>query len=135
MEKGQVTPAAVLIAAGQPFVKTGGVGSTVVAAVPVLLLGLESGMELAAVTELVITVPWTVPLLTFTTIWNVAVSPLGTVLFENTTLPVPPVATESVRAHPGEEVLADTNVVLGGTGSVTVVLIPGAGPLLMKLIV
>ena len=114
---------------------TGGVGSTVVIAIPVLLPGLGSGIVPAAVAALFIIVPCAVPVLTLTTIWKVAVSPLGTDTFEKITLPVPPAGTESVRDHPGEEFEADISVVPDGTGSVTVVLRLDPGPILVKLIV
>src|SRR6266852_4204725 len=63
-----------------------------VVAVPVLLLGSGSVVVLAAVALLVIVVPVAVPAFTITTIVNTAVSPLVTVAFEKTTLPVPPTA-------------------------------------------
>jgi len=116
-------------------VNVGGVGSTVVAAVPVLLPVLGSGIELAAVAELFITVPCTVPALTLTTTWKVAVSPFAVDALEKTTFPVPPTGGVLVP-HPVPLVTeADTNVVFVGTPSVTVVLGPGPGPLLVKLMV
>ena len=45
-----------------------------------------------AVAALFMTVPCTVPALTLTTIWKVAVSPLAVDALEKTTFPVPPTA-------------------------------------------
>ena len=102
---------------------------------PVLLAELGSGIELAAVAALFITVPCAVPALTLTTIWKVAVSRLAVDGLEKITFPVPPGDGVFV-VHPVPLVTeADTNVVFEGTGSVTVVLSPAPGPLLMKLIV
>ena len=73
--------------------------------------------------------------LTFTTMVNIAVSPEATVALENVTVPVPPTAGElGVQPLPVVTV-AETNVVLAGTGSVTVTEVAAFGPLLMKLIV
>src|SRR5713101_925540 len=108
----------------------GGMGSTVVVAVPVLLPGAGSGNELAAVAVLLIIVPCITPELTLTTISNVAVSPFATDALANTMLPVPPPDTESVRLQPVPLVTeADTNVVFAGTASVTVTLGADPGPL------
>jgi hypothetical protein len=119
--------------AGQVIV--GGIGSTVVVAVPVLFPGVGSGIVLAAVAELLITVPWIVPALIFTTIWNTALSPLGTEAFEKTTLPVPPTAGALVL-HPLPVVtIADTNVVLAGTASVRLTFAASLGPPLVTVTV
>jgi len=109
---------------------------TVVVAVPVLLPEFGSVEPLvAAVALLLMIVPGGVPALTFTTIWKAAVSPLPTLAFEKTTLPVPP-ATGELIVHPVPVVTAaDTKVVLTGTASVTVVLEATLGPPLLKLIV
>jgi hypothetical protein len=135
LENGHVAWATTLTVPGHPFVNVGGIGSTVVVAVPVLLPGAGSGIELAAVAELLITVPCTVPALTLTTIWNVAVSPFATDAFENTTFPVPPTAGALVLQPVPLVTVADTNVVFAGTASVTVVVTAEPGPLLVKLIV
>src|SRR5207237_2925569 len=119
--------------AGQVIV--GAMGSTVVVAVAELLLGFGSGIELAAVAVLLMTVPCSTPALTFTTTVNTAVSLMPTFAFEKTTLPVPPTAGADVLQPLPVVTLADTNVVLVGTASVTVVLMPGPGPLSTKLIV
>jgi len=97
----------------------------------VLLPPLGSVIELAAVTEFVITVPPAVPRFTCTTIVNTAVSPLGELAFEKTTFPVPPTAGEVMLQPVPVVTAADTNVVLAGTASVTVVLMPGPGPALL----
>src|SRR3954453_7528244 len=122
-----------MIGDGQVIV--GAIGSTVVVAIAVLLPGVGSGIELAAVTELLIVVPCIVPALTFTTMIKVAVSPLATLAFEKTTLPVPPTAGCDVDQPVPVITEAETNVVFTGTASVTVVLRPGPGPLSTKLMV
>src|SRR5258705_2886228 len=108
---------------------------TVVVAFPVLLAGVGSGVVLAATASLEIVDPLPVFAFTFTTIVKTAVSALGTLPFEKTTLPVPPTAGAAVL-HPVPVVTtADTNVVLAGTASVTVTVEADAGPLLTKLTV
>ena len=95
--------------------------STVVIAVPVLLLELGSVVVVAAVAELVITVLFGVLVLTFTTIVNTAVSPPATVALENTMLPLLAPTAGALVLHPLPVVtVADTNVVLAGMASVTV---------------
>lgn len=77
----------------------------------------------AAVAVFVMVEPAATLVLTLTTIVKTAVSEAATVAFENTMLPVPPTGTESVRAQPGEAVVAETSVVPVGTASVTVTLL------------
>src|ERR1044071_1826880 len=109
---------------------------TVVVVVPVLLPLTRSVVVEAATALLVITVRSAVAGLTLTTTSNVAVSPLATVPFEKTTLPVPPPAGWLEMLHPGPVVIAaETKVVFVGTASVTVTLLAALGPLLVKLIV
>src|SRR6185503_8459536 len=108
---------------------------TVVVVVPVLLPGVGSVVVLAAVALFVIVVPLAVLEFTFTTIENTAVSPATTVAFENTTLPVPPTAGAVMLQPVPVVTIADTNVVLAGTASVTVTPCASLGPLLTKLIV
>src|SRR5256712_251574 len=108
---------------------------TVVVAVPVLLPELGSGVVLAAVAELVMIVLLGVLPFTFTTIVNTAVSPPTTVALEKTTFPVPPGAGALVDQPLPVVTVADTNVVLAGTASVTVTVCASLGPALVKLIV
>src|SRR4029078_1072590 len=90
----------------------GAFGSTVVIACLLLLPGVGSRRVEFAVAVFEITVPWTVPALTTTTIWNVAVSPLATEALVKSTLRVPPTAGVVV-VHPVPMVtIAETNVVL-----------------------
>jgi hypothetical protein len=108
----------------------GGIGSTVVDADALLLPGVGSGIVLAIVAVFEITVPCNVPALTLTTTTRTAVSPMPNEAFEKTTFPVPPTAGALID-HPLPLITAaDTNVVLAGVASVTVVLMPGPGPLL-----
>src|SRR5690348_10757206 len=72
---------------------------TVVVVEAVLFAGVVSFVVLAAVTLLVITVACAVVLVTFTVMVNTAVSPLATVAFEKTMLPVAPTAGAAVP-HP-----------------------------------
>ena len=72
---------------------------------------------------------------TLTTIVKTAVSPLATVAFEKTMLPVAPTAGAAVPQPAPVVTAADTNVVLAGTASVTVTVEADAGPLLMKFTV
>jgi hypothetical protein len=103
--------------------------------VPVLLADVESVVVVAAVALFEIVEPLAALAFTFTTIVKTAVSPAATVLFENTTLPVPPTAGV-LPAHPVPVVTEDeTNVVPAGTASVTVTLCASLGPLFTKLIV
>src|SRR2546425_13077177 len=109
---------------------------TVVVAVPVLLPEFGSGVVLAAVAELVMIVLLGVLPFTFTTIVNTAVSPPTTVALEKTTLvPVLPTGGEDTLHPLPLLTLAETNVVLAGTVSVTVTVCASLGPLLTKLIV
>jgi hypothetical protein len=108
---------------------------TVVVAVAVLLADDASPAALAATAVLVIVDPFGVLAATFTTIVNTAVSPAATVALENTTLPVPPTAGAVVLQPVPIVTVADTNVVLAGTASVTVTVGASLGPLLTKFIV
>src|ERR671927_10060 len=101
---------------------------TVVVAVPVLLAGVGSVVVLAAVAELLIVAPFAVLALTLTTIVNTAVSPATVVAFEKTTLPVPRTAGALVDQPVPVVTVADTNVVLAGTASVTVTVCASDGP-------
>jgi len=87
------------------------------------------------VAELVIVVLFGVFALTFTTIVNTAVSNDATVPFQNTTLPVAPTEGELVLQPVPVVTVAETNVVLAGTASVTVTVCASLGPLFTKLIV
>jgi hypothetical protein len=109
--------------------------TTVVVVVPVLLPGVPSVVVLAAVAEFVMSVPFGVTALTFTTIVNTAVSPPTTTGFEKITFPVPPGGVLRLQPAAPDVTTADTNVVLGGTASVTVTEFAELGPLLTKLIV
>src|SRR5437588_4524710 len=92
---------------------------TVVMAELELLPGLGSAVAEAAVAVLVITVPFMVLASTLTTIRKDASSPLATVAFAKTMVPVPPTGVASVRDQPaGKD--ADTKVVWAGSGSLTV---------------
>src|ERR1051325_2252299 len=93
--------------------------STSVVVVLVLLPGVGSVVAVVAVTVFVRVVLFGVFRLTFTTMVKVAVSPAATVAFENVIVPVPPTAG-AVVVHPFPPTDADTNVVFGGIGSVTV---------------
>src|SRR5207253_7462935 len=108
---------------------------TVVEAVPVLFPGVGSVVALAAVAELLMVAPLAVLALTLTTMVKTAVSPAATVAFEKTTLPVPPTAGADVLQPLPVVTLADTNVVLAGTASVTVTVCASLGPLLQRLTV
>src|SRR5690348_672412 len=81
------------------------------------------------------TVPLAVLALTLTTMVNTAVSLAATVAFEKTTLPVPPTAGAVVVQPLPVVTVADTNVVLAGTASVTVTDCASLGPLFTKLMV
>src|SRR6267143_3975277 len=91
--------------------------TTLVVVANELLPGVASEVVEAAVAALVMTVPWIVPTVTLTTIVNAAVPPGGALGLENTTLPVPPAGTASVRVQPADEVEAETSVVFAGTAS------------------
>src|SRR4051794_16799143 len=95
----------------------------------VLSLGFGSAVVEAAVAELVIVVLLGVEELTFTTMVKTADSPLATVAFEKTTLPVPPTAGCAVDQPVPVVTTADTNVVFVGTASVTVTPAAAPGPL------
>jgi hypothetical protein len=104
----------------------------------VLLVDIGSLVELDAVAVLVMTVPPAVLESTFTTIVNTAVSPAATGLGEcrKKMLPVPPTAGVFMPQPLPLVTIADTKVVLGGVGSLTIV--PAAaslGPLFAKVIV
>src|SRR6266850_3543167 len=95
----------------------------VVVALAELFALLVSIDVVAAVAVFVMIEPEGTLALTLTTIVNTAVSETATVPFEKTMLPVPPAKTPSVRAHPGDTVVAETRVVPVGTASVTVTLL------------
>src|SRR5688500_6733529 len=90
--------------------------AVVVVAVAELFALLVSIDVVAAVAVFVMVVPDATLALTLTTIVNTAVSEAATSAFENTMLPVPPAGTPSVRAQPGDAVVAETSVVPVGTG-------------------
>src|SRR5215467_9972747 len=95
----------------------------------VLFAGTGSLESLAAVAVLVMPVALPVFRFTLTTIWKVAVSPRATAALLNTMLPVPPGAGAEVLQPAPIVTLADTNVVLVGTVSVTFTLAASLGPL------
>src|SRR5690349_20297307 len=107
----------------------------VVVAVPVSLAEFGSVVAVAATAELLMTVPLAVLALTLTTMVKTAVSEAATVALEKTTLPVPPTAGALVDQPLPVVTVADTNVVLAGTASVTVTVCASLGPLLLKLMV
>ena len=89
-----------------PFVPT--------SVVAVAVLFVETGSETDEFTdvEFVITVPFAVPAVTLTTIWNVAVVDPAIFTSVQTTLPVPPTAGVA-QLHPDGTVI-ETNVVFAG---------------------
>src|SRR5690349_15452699 len=93
---------------------------TVVVAVPVLLPGVGSVVAVAATALLLMVAPLAVLALTWTTMVKTAVSPAATVALEKTTVPVPPTAGAEVDQPVPVVTIAETNVVLAGTASVTV---------------
>src|SRR5882762_4586396 len=95
---------------------------TVVVALAELFALILSIDVVAAVAVFVMIEPEATLALTLTTIVNTAVSEAATSALENTMLPVPPTGTTSVRAQPGDAVVAETNVVPTGLASVTVTL-------------
>ena len=103
----------------------------VVVAVAELLPGVGSGVVLAAVTVLVMVVPFGVEVLICTTMVKVAVSALATEALEKTTLPVPPTAGAAVDQPVPVVTVADTNVVFAGTASVTVTVCASDAPALV----
>src|SRR5438128_626661 len=107
---------------------------TVVMAVPELLPALGSMVAVAAVAVFVIVVPPAVLEATLTTTVKESISPLGTGDRAKTSVPVPPGITTSVRSQPTGKA-AETNVVLAGTGSLTVTICALSGPALVKLMV
>src|SRR6185436_15893387 len=96
---------------------------TVVVALAELFALTVSGEVVAVVAVFVMIVPLVTLVSTLTTIVNTAVSEPATSAFANTMLPVPPAGTRSVRAQPGDAVVAETKVVPTGTASVTVTLL------------
>ena len=115
--------------------KSSGGPITVVVAFPVLLTLFGSEVTEAATASLLITVAFGVVGLTFTTIENCAVSPAATVVFEKTTLPVPPTAGELMDQPVPVLTEALTKVVSVGVASVTVTVCASLGPALAKSIV
>ena len=108
---------------------------TVVVAVALLLPGVGSVVAVVAVAVLLSIVLCGVLALTLTMMLKTAVSEAVTVAFVNCTVPVPPTAGADVLQPLPVVTLADTNVVLAGTASVTVTVCASLGPLLTKLIV
>src|SRR5262245_23911650 len=104
---------------------------TAVVVVAVLLAGTESPVVAIAVAVLLMLAPLAVLALTLTTIVKTAVSPAVTVAFEKTTLPTPPTAGATVPQPLPVVTVAETNVALAGTASVTATLVASLGPLLM----
>lgn len=97
-----------------------------------LSTGFNSVVVVAAVAVLVMTVPSAVAESMCTTIVNVALSALITVVLLNVIAPVPPTAGAVVIQPLPVVTVADTNVVLAGTVSVTVTVCASEGPLITK---
>ena len=107
--------------------------TTDVVSVSELLLGSVSVVALETVTVLV-SVP-DADASTLTTSWKVAVAPAGTVVAVAVTVPVPPAAgVMSVKAGP-VVCIAETKVVLAGSGSLRTTFWASEGPLLVTVIV
>ena len=99
---------------------------TIVVTTAVLLAGIGSRTEELTVADPVITVPFGVPLATFTTRVNVAeLSPGMLALVQTELLPFP-----ARQLQPAGGV-SETNVVLFGSGNARVALSPALGPLLL----
>src|SRR5687768_2369656 len=93
---------------------------TAVVSVSELLDPLLSVVELLTVAVLLIVTPVGVPAVTLTTKVNVAEAPAASVAIVAVTVPVPPAGgVVSVNAGP-DVCIADTNVVLAGTTSLSV---------------
>ena len=95
----------------------------------VLLAEFGSTTEELTVTEFVTTVPFAVPVVTFTTIVNAAEVDPAMSTSVQITLPVFPPPGD-VQVHPAGAVM-DTNVVLAGTDVTSVALSAALGPLLV----
>src|SRR5438105_2232056 len=104
---------------------------TVVMALAELLPGVGSVVAEAAVAVLVIVVPPAVLEFTLTTTVKESISPLGTGDRAKTSVPVPPATTASFRIQPTGK-LAETNVVLAGTASLTATICASLGPAFVK---
>src|SRR5512132_4106766 len=105
---------------------------TLVIVASVLSLGFGSAVVDAAVAVLAMPVFSPALELTLTTMVKTAVSLTATEPFEKTTLPVPPTAGVLVLQPLPVVTVADTNVVLAGTASLTVTVCASDGPLLTK---
>src|SRR5215213_12026557 len=103
---------------------------TVVLAEPVLLVGLESGVELVAVAELLMVLPARTFAPTWTTIVKLGAAPAVAVALAKETVPVPPTAG-AVVVHPAGAV-AETNVVPAGRVSERPTLCASLGPAFVR---
>ena len=100
---------------------------TIVVTVTVLFDRIGSRTDELTVAEAVITVPFVVPVATFTTNVKVAEDNPGMFAFVHTALPVPPMPGTR-QLHPAGGV-SEANVVLAGTGKTRVALSAALGPL------
>src|SRR5579864_3324914 len=110
-------------------VKSGPVVPTSVLTVAVLFVEFGSAIEELTDTESAITVPFGVPLFTFTIRVNVPAVRAAMLTSVHTTLPVPPVPGV-MQLHPAGGVI-DTSVVFAGMGVMSVALSAALGPLLV----
>src|ERR1700722_1014560 len=110
-------------------VKFGPLVPTTVVTVAVLFEEIGSTAEDATDTFPVITVPFVVPLLTFTTSVNVPAVKASMFTFVQTTLPVPPTPGLKQVHPPGAAI--ETKVVFAGMIATTVALSAALGPLLV----
>src|SRR5271165_1702372 len=108
-------------------VKSGPVVPTSVLTVAVLFAEFGSATDEPTDTESVITVPFVVPLFTFTTSVNVPAVKPAIWTSVQTTLAVPPVPGV-MQLHPAGGVI-DTSVVFAGMGTMSVALSAALGPL------
>jgi len=99
---------------------------TVVLAAPVLFPELGSGVELAAVAELLMVLPARTLAPMCTTMVKVGAAPAATVGLAKVTVPVPPTAGAAMVQPAGA--LAETNVVPAGRVSETLTLCASLGP-------
>jgi len=112
--------------AGVNVLTTEGTGfCTVVVAVAMLLARLGSALVLATVAVFVSVPPIVAAAVACATIVKLS-APAGSVAIENVTVPAAPTAGV-VTVQPGGA-LADTNVVLAGSGSETTTPVAGSGP-------
>jgi hypothetical protein len=109
--------------------KFGPVDPTIVVTVAVLFDRIGSSTDELTVAEAVITVPFVVPVATFTTKVKVAEDNPAMFAFVHTALPVPPMP-DTRQLHPAGGV-SEANVVLAGTGNTSVALSAALGPLLV----